>query len=167
MNNIKLPIQCLLLLLIVMTSCSAKKSEEEEKLSHIKSEVIVVHDAAMTKMGDIMKLSKELKTIQDSTADSVAFQNIERHIQDLNAAHEGMMTWMRSFSEKFPAGTLLESETDHSTHEGDHQSEGHEMKEGSSLYQSLEQELVKIKNVEGDIDLAIENGQLLVKSSQK
>ena len=167
MKSIQLSIQYLVLLLIVTASCSGEKSEADEKLSHIKSEVIVVHDVAMAKMGDIMKLSKELKTIQDSTADSVVFQNIERRVQDLDAAHEGMMTWMRSFSENFQAGTLLEGEMDHSAHEGDHSSKNPEMQDGTSLFESLEKELVKIKKVDEEMDLAIENGQLFVKSSQE
>jgi len=82
--------------LAVMAACTSQKSEEEVKLENLKKEVITVHDEAMARMGEIMRLKKELQT--KAEADTTA--EIQQTIQNLEAADEAMMNWMRGF--KFP-----------------------------------------------------------------
>lgn len=89
---------------IGMVSCSTKKSEAVSvEFNEMMQEVIEVHDIAMAEMGTIMSLKQELVASIDSTAiDSTSLQAIK----DLDAAHEGMMVWMRDFSNAFSAEQL-------------------------------------------------------------
>ena len=64
-------------------------------------EAIEVHDDVMPKMGRLMELSemmdKQIK--KDSTISEFKIAK-----EKLNAAHDGMMTWMREYNEQFPYG---------------------------------------------------------------
>ncbi len=82
--------------LALVAACTSQKSEEEQKIESLKKEVIAVHDEAMARMGEIMRLKKELQT--KAEADTTV--EIQQTIQNLEAADEAMMNWMRGF--KFP-----------------------------------------------------------------
>ncbi|MBU2916129.1 hypothetical protein [Reichenbachiella agariperforans] len=93
------------IVLIVLSACNTPKPEAVSvEFNDLKAEVITIHDEAMAEMGTIMRLKKELVAELDSTAiDSTAVVAIE----DLEAAHEGMMVWMRGFSDAFTGEELL------------------------------------------------------------
>jgi chromosome segregation ATPase len=60
----------------------------------------------MPKMGDIMKLKKQLKEKiaelnTSAEADSVKISNLELAIADLDNSHEEMMGWMRQFNRDY------------------------------------------------------------------
>jgi hypothetical protein len=62
-------------------------------------EAIEVHDEIMPKMGTLLKLKDELEN-----SESVDSLQATETAQNLKKAHEGMMTWMRDYSDKFPYG---------------------------------------------------------------
>lgn len=67
----------------------------------LQQEAMEAHDAIMPKMGDLMKLKTELGLID--TAEPA----IEAQKMDLQVAYDDMMSWMHSYSEKFPYGFEL------------------------------------------------------------
>lgn len=140
-------------LMVVVSSCKPK-DEQQERIDKVKEEVIEIHDDAMAKMGQIMKLKQELSRLKSEVEnDSVLLVNLS----DLTKAHDGMMKWMRSFSAKFPEGTLMGS------------GESPERKVGTlekeSLVQALEEELESVKIVAEDIDKAILNAERTLEQS--
>jgi hypothetical protein len=68
---------------------------------NLQEEAMEAHDAVMPKMGDLMKLKQELSAI--NTTDSA----IDEQKMALQMAHDDMMSWMHSYSEKFPYGFEL------------------------------------------------------------
>ena len=70
-------------------------SSETEKL---RSEVMAVHDEVMPQMDDIMREKARLTVLMEDTRDSAKIIQIRTAISELDAADEGMMQWMRSFS---------------------------------------------------------------------
>lgn len=87
-----------------MVSCSKKPEAVSEEFNELMKEVIEVHDIAMAEMGTIMSLKQELLVNMDTS--SVADSVLLKAIKDLDAAHEGMMVWMRDFSNAFSAEQL-------------------------------------------------------------
>lgn len=99
----------LFLFLITTTVISCKKAQTEAELQQeeaktavqtsfdkLQQEAMEAHDAIMPKMGDLMKLKKELGVIE------AADPSIEEQKMALQVAHDDMMSWMHSYSEKFP-----------------------------------------------------------------
>ncbi len=62
-------------------------------MTSLKKDVIAVHDTAMARMNHIGKLQKKLQQ-EITQADSVETVNA---YEELQAAREAMMTWMREF----------------------------------------------------------------------
>lgn len=140
-------------LMVVVSSCKPK-DEQQERIDKVKEQVIEIHDDAMAKMGQIMKLKQELSRLKSEVEnDSVLLVNLS----DLTKAHDGMMKWMRSFSAKFPEGTLM----------GGGESPEHKVEalEKESLVQALEEELESVKIVAEDIDKAILNAERTLEQS--
>ncbi len=72
-------------------ACNNSGSTEESKKLY--DEIMKIHDEVMPKMGDIRKLSKQLKKIEDyQSIDSIVVS-----LNDLDNAHESMMGWMAQF----------------------------------------------------------------------
>lgn len=117
-----------------------------ESFEKLKAEAMEVHDEIMPKMGELMELKGEITKkaeageLSDQTAISIAAEN-------LKASHDGMMSWMKDYSEKFP----YESTTP----------ETKEIME--EKLPILEQEVVEIKNLRDRTMKAIENAQELLK----
>lgn len=97
------------LALALITSCKEEVTEAQKDLSDkisqydaLKKEAMEVHDDVMPKMGTLMELKGQLKEqAQDSTMNSEYAVAQEK----LQEAHDGMMEWMRDYSDKFPYGT--------------------------------------------------------------
>jgi hypothetical protein len=97
------------LALVLITSCKEEVTAEQKELSDkisqydtLKKEAMEVHDEIMPKMGVLMELKGQLKEQpQDSTMNSEYAVAQEK----LQEAHDGMMEWMRDYSDKFPYGT--------------------------------------------------------------
>lgn len=87
---------------ILLVACQEKPKETDV----LYKKVMEVHDEIMPKMGDIMKLKKQLeeKLAELDTAteiDRTKIDEIERAIADLDNSHEEMMSWMRQFDRDF------------------------------------------------------------------
>lgn len=140
-------------LMVVVSSCQPK-DEQQERIDKLKEQVIEIHDDAMAKMGEIMKLKAELSKLNDkSVPDSLVSQNI----QALTKANDGMMTWMRNFSAHFPEGTLMGAEKPMENKAG--------TVEKDNLAKALEEELKRVRIVAEDIDKAILNAEKTLEQS--
>jgi paraquat-inducible protein B len=87
---------------ILLVACEEKPKETDV----LYNKVMEVHDEIMPKMGDIMKLKKQLKEklaeLDTATEiDRAKIDDIERAIADLDNSHEEMMGWMRQFDRDF------------------------------------------------------------------
>jgi len=87
---------------ILLVACEEKPKETDV----LYKKVMEVHDEIMPKMGDIMKLKKQLKEklaeLDTATEiDRAKIEEIEQAIADLDNSHEEMMGWMRQFNRDF------------------------------------------------------------------
>jgi len=145
--------------ILAISSCSSGKKEDKTKNPNeaLLNEVIAIHDSAMAKMGSITQYQKQIKESMDSaTVDSM---KIEVYAQ-LEQAHDGMMVWMRDFSEKFPSGKIMggeELEQSKATDDGQTRS----LEEEEKLLFGLKE---SAKKMSYDIDQSLENAQELMKN---
>jgi hypothetical protein len=109
----------LLLPVFIFSSCNQNASEKKEAatvpdaVEKKRSEVMTIHDAIMPEMGTIMNLKKQLKekaAAMDSTGSIYKEQldSIYFSIEQLEAADEAMMQWMRTY--KDPADSVSKEE---------------------------------------------------------
>ncbi|WP_057937545.1 hypothetical protein [Algoriphagus resistens] len=139
-------------------SCKNQNTGEHENLTLLKKEVITVHDDAMAKMGNLMRLKKELNANKDTITDMEIMDRIVQSEAALSEANEEMMNWMRAFSENFPAGFLVAG-MKHGTHSKEG---GNGETDQGDLYKKLQEELTKIKEVDQQMNKAVENAELLL-----
>ena len=94
----------MLLMIPAMMACT---SEKQEKINALQTECIRIHDVVMPRMGEIVNLSSDIKTLrktyESDTADSLISYRIHlmKHIQLLDSAHEEMMVWMQEYEPNF------------------------------------------------------------------
>lgn len=122
--------------LAILCGCNQGQSPAEQK-DALEKKVLVVHDTAMAKMGDIYKLRKNLRTLRDTLEaqpqpDSSTLKKLQQHIQLLNRADEAMMGWMRQY--KAPTEDMSNEQA----------------------MEYLQQELVKIEKVQTLMDSTIQ-----------
>lgn len=94
----------LILSLTLLFACQPSGDKKEEvDLKALKDEVFELHDEVMPMMGDLRRARKTLMLQADSiiSIDSVRAQLFVKTADDLNAANEGMMVWMRNFDPNF------------------------------------------------------------------
>ena len=76
-------------------SATEETTQEVDRVEMLKKEIMEVHDKTMKEMGTLKKLDQSLyEAAQAGTIEEDAAQNA---INDVRAAHEDMMNWMRSF----------------------------------------------------------------------
>lgn len=76
-------------------STTEETTQEVDRVETLKKEIMEVHDKTMKEMGTLKKLDKSLfEAMQAGTIEEDAAQNA---INDVRAAHEDMMNWMRNF----------------------------------------------------------------------
>jgi len=80
------------ILFIFLVACGDKPNE----IKDLKDEVMAVHDEVMPKMGDLRKASKSL-LMKAETMDSSAASELRVMAEDIEAANEFMMEWMRQY----------------------------------------------------------------------
>lgn len=73
--------------------------ENVSDFEKMQQEAMDAHDAIMPKMGELMRLKKELGALN--------LPELEAQKASLQIAHDDMMSWMHSYSEKFPYGFKL------------------------------------------------------------
>ncbi|MDG1278780.1 MAG: hypothetical protein P8O16_15975 [Algoriphagus sp.] len=129
------------LLLLFFTSCEPSLVEQNKEK---RAEVIAVHDEVMPKMGTLKNLEKEVQAKIEAlemseNPDLNEIENLKALAFDLNAAYEGMFVWMRQYS--------IEDEG--------------KSPEEIKLY--LEEQMVKVNEVNADIKAALEKAQEVLK----
>lgn len=67
--------------------------------------IMAVHDEVMPEMKTIGQLVAELKPMADSTEAGKPYREA---MEDLQAAHQSMMDWMRGFGERFNHEEIME-----------------------------------------------------------
>ncbi|AGC76814.1 hypothetical protein LX97_01474 [Nonlabens dokdonensis] len=137
---------------LTLTSCKKEVTEEEKALATqietydaLMAEAMEVHDEIMPKMGELMELKGEIteKAEAGELSDQTA---ISSTAEELKASHNGMMTWMKDYSEKFPYGDPSP-----------------ETKEAiDKKMPVLEQEVEEIKNLRDKTMKAIDNAKALL-----
>jgi len=88
-----------LAIMFALNSCNQKPSKEAQEFNSLIKEVLAVHDEVMPKMGEMGKLSSELKAKADTTEAGKIYR---KALDSLGNAHDAMMKWMENFSTKFP-----------------------------------------------------------------
>ena len=88
-----------LVIVFTLNSCDQKPSKEAQEFNSLIKEVLDVHDDVMPKMGEMGKLSGELKAKADTTEAGKIYQ---KALDSLGNAHDAMMKWMENFNTKFP-----------------------------------------------------------------
>lgn len=131
----KLFSQSLILLLSFLVLACANPLIEANK--EMRAQIIGVHDEVMPKIGELMSLEKKALAQADSlfAQDSTASTDIEAMQSlagQLNQAHEGMFVWMRQYSLEEEGKTPEEIKT------------------------YLDEQLVKVNQVNADIQAAME-----------
>ena len=132
----------ILLFSILVLACANPLIETNKEM---RAQIIGVHDEVMPKIGQLMSLEKKALAQADSlfTQDSTATTDIEamRSLAgQLNQAHEGMFVWMRQYS--------LEEEG----------------KTPEELKTYLDEQLVKVNQVNADIKAALEQAASKLKN---
>lgn len=91
---------CIAIFAITLISCANPPSEEEVVFHQLLEEVLEVHDEMMPQMGELSDLRQQLE--EKASEEPMDAINYEDAIAQLEAAHKGMMDWMKDFGEVFP-----------------------------------------------------------------
>ena len=87
--------------LALLFACNTDATETADEKATLETQVLAIHDTAMEKMGDIIKLRRQLRslhdTLQTQQADSTDLLVLQQEINSLNKADEEMMQWMRQY----------------------------------------------------------------------
>ena len=131
----------ILLFSMLVLACANPLIETNKAM---RAQIIGVHDEVMPKIGQLMSLEKKALAQADSlfAQDSTAITDIEamRSLAgQLNQAHEGMFVWMRQYS--------LDEEG----------------KTPEELKTYLDEQLVKVNQVNADIKASLEQAALKLK----
>lgn len=119
---------------IGIQSCAVK----EDEVSALKTEVIVIHDEVMPKMGELKSNQKLLMEKGEKLGDTTEAQRYRGAALACDEAYEGMFVWMRQFDSKLEG--LNEEE--------------------SIAY--LQDQLIKVTQVNRDIKQALEEAEKLL-----
>lgn len=87
-------------LFVGLISCKDKVQTEAQIFYQILHEVNDVHDEMMPQMGTLSELRRELE--EKIEASEEALPDYEKAVQDLAAARQSMMDWMKDFGQEFP-----------------------------------------------------------------
>lgn len=97
---------------VLLTACGGASSEKGQASQQttdpnavLEEQVIAVHDEVMPKTSEMnalsQKLRKELDSLKTVEADPNRVQAVEEAVQQLQAADDAMMNWMRSFHDEY------------------------------------------------------------------
>lgn len=101
----------LIFLFAFTTLFACKSADDATAVADMHSQVMVVHDEVMPKMGDIYKVKKQLKlqlSEQIESTDSTR-SDLLMAIKDLEKADDGMMQWMSDFKSSYKGATDAET----------------------------------------------------------
>ena len=97
-------------LFALLTACGGPSSSEantQANLKKMEDEVMHIHDVAMARMGDISKLRRAAKAEMEQPNDPDRAAQLQVLTQQLTAANDAMMGWMRDF--KLPSREMTEA----------------------------------------------------------
>ena len=139
------------LLIAVAISIASCQTQEQKQIDTLEKEVMMIHDAVMPKMGELVALQSTLSkhiayidSLLKITPSDTSLQNTLKQstmlATDLKKADDGMMNWM-------------------------HQYKGDSLKKlpPKEAIQSLTNEKIKIEQVSDDMLKSIEDAQQLLK----
>jgi hypothetical protein len=97
---------------LAFTSCKNEPKPEEvalqaqiEEYDALMTQAMEVHDDIMPKMSQLMELAGQLnEEMQSGKLANYTPEKIEGVVRSLKKADKDMMSWMASYSEKFPYG---------------------------------------------------------------
>jgi hypothetical protein len=83
---------------LIFLSCSGNRNQEDpyDESRQVYQEAIDIHDEVMPKMDRIMQLQKSLSMARENATDESLRMKIDSSLSELEAAHDGMMQWMRN-----------------------------------------------------------------------
>ncbi|MDF7817879.1 hypothetical protein P1X15_09735 [Runella sp. MFBS21] len=139
------------LLIVLAISIASCQTQEQKQIDTLEKEVMMIHDAVMPKMGELIALQSALSkhiahtdSLLKITPSDTSLQNTLRQstmlATDLKKADDGMMNWM-------------------------HQYKGDSLKKlpSKEAIQALTQEKIKIEQVSDNMLKSIEDTQQLLK----
>ena len=92
-------------IILLISSCGESYDTQAEM-----DKVMAIHDEVMPKMGEMMKLKKQLLDKTAVLNDSVEIEQYRELAQHLDEAQNSMMVWMRQWSKS--ANPHIEEKTD-------------------------------------------------------
>ncbi|MCB9081990.1 MAG: hypothetical protein H6555_09800 [Lewinellaceae bacterium] len=86
-------------MVLVFASCSNTEKVQESAQDQLRDQVMAIHDEVMPKIADINRATLEFKKAiaVDSTLEDTLRERVAKSILQLEAADEGMMSWMSTF----------------------------------------------------------------------
>lgn len=131
------------LAILLTIACTNEKKTEESAQDALRVELMAVHDDVMPKMGELTRIAGQLKAVlaNDSTLTAEPRAELERAIDQMAVAEEGMMDWMAEFKQP----ESLRAQMDH-----------------AAIIKYLEQEKQTISTVADQINQGIETGKKLL-----
>ena len=150
------------ILIISFTLLNGCKQDRYNESRIVYQEALDIHDDVMPRMGEMMNLQMELKSIlSENKDDQILIEEVNLAIVDLEQAHEGMMEWMRNLT-KVPSDDANSS----------HPHEIHEDKEAdppppSEMLRIQQAQKNEILNVREQILNSIEAANRILKKQNK
>ena len=100
------------LLIFLVVSCgdssSATDGPETSEAESLRQQMVTLHDEVMPLMGPMNKVSSKLAKALDKIEDKTVQESASAVIQDLEQAHDDMMSWMRKNGPHFKSLSKLE-----------------------------------------------------------
>jgi hypothetical protein len=94
----------MLVIFSLILSCKQKPGESTS-MSVTEDEVMKIHDEVMPKITDINRLSSQLRDIKNKAGQTpegtpMVIEGLDETLHDLRNAEQGMMDWMKNYSDK-------------------------------------------------------------------
>ena len=86
--------------IILISSCQEETPKEVKTFDDKMEKTIAIHDSVMPKMSKISDMISKLEQKKDSLSETKEVQTAK---EDLEQAHDQMMTWMKDLSNTFTA----------------------------------------------------------------
>lgn len=86
--------------IILISSCQEETPKEVKTFDDKMEKTIAIHDSVMPKMSKISDMISKLEQKKDSLSES---KEVQAAKEDLEQAHDQMMTWMKDLSNTFTA----------------------------------------------------------------
>ena len=133
------------LAILLTVACTNEKKTQESAQDALRVELMAIHDDVMPKMGELTRIAGQLKDLlaTDSTLAAEPRAELERAIDQMAIAEEGMMDWMAAFKQP----ESLRAQMDH-----------------AAIMKYLEKEKQTISTVADQINQGIETGKRLLEA---